>query len=63
MALKTKFPKHQTVAWWINQLSCYDLNAIVKVATNYSPSAKCLLSIYEGDEKKPTVWIDIGEPE
>jgi len=63
MSLTKKFPTFQTVAWWIQELETFDKYAIVKLATNPGSPANCLLSIYGGDEKRPTVWIDIGEPE
>lgn len=64
MSLKKKFPEFQTVAWWIEQLKeMPNQQAVVKIATGFHCTARCMLGIYDGDEKKPTVWIDIGEPE
>ncbi len=59
----TMFPKHQTVEWWIKELQAMpNKQAIVKLALEMRGDAHCLLSIYEGAEKRPTVWIDIGDP-
>lgn len=55
------FPKHQTVAWWIEQLQeMPNKNALVLLSKETGGGLYCLLSIYEGDK---TVFIDIGEPE
>ena len=57
------FPKYQTVAWWIEQLQeMPNKKALVKIATEPFGKAKAMLSIYEGAEKKATVWIDVGDP-
>ena len=64
MSLKKKFPTFQTVEWWIDQLKeMPNQKAVVKLATASHGPSQCMLSIYGGDEKKPSVWIDIGEPE
>ena len=64
MSLKKKFPKFQTVEWWIEQLKeMPNQKAVVQVATGPNGIKAYMLSIYEGHGKRPTVWIDIGESE
>lgn len=60
---QNEFPKYQTVEWWIKELQeMPNKGAVVKIATEMRGAAHCFLGIYEGDEKQPTVWIDIGDP-
>ena len=64
MPLKKKFPEFQTAEWWIEQLKAIpNQKAVVRLATASHGPAQCMLSIYGGDEKRPTIYIDVGEPE
>ena len=66
-----KFPKHQTVEWWIAQLKEFNPKAVVKLTDGPATKPMCMLSMYYGfkqpyidrvDNTK-LVWIDIGEPD
>lgn len=57
------FPKHQTVAWWIEQLKEMPPDSIVKISDNEHKEYMCMLSIYTLTHKPTTVVLDVGEPE
>jgi hypothetical protein len=58
--MKSKFPKHQTVEFWIKELKEFDPKLLVKLADGPGTEEfQCMLSIYQ---HKKTVFIDIGLP-
>lgn len=63
-----KFPKHQTVSWWIKQLQQYPDEYLVMLADGPGSEYSCFLSDYLLSKKINGkqcgfVCIDIGPPE
>jgi hypothetical protein len=66
MKLPKNFPKHQTVHWWIKELSEFNPNAVLVFSDGPTTPLMSCLSIYETDgDRGPkdtrVVCVDIGE--
>lgn len=57
---KWRHPKHQTVKWWIEQLKALPPKAVVHIATGSFDPTLCMLGVYEDDEDKKKIYIDVG---
>ncbi len=66
VAKAPKFPSHQTVEWWIEQLKEFNPKAVVHIASAPDSPPMCMLGLYYADKKGgcediKKVWIDVGD--